>query len=499
MPGHLAVVILAAGKSTRFRSRLTKALHLCCGKPMIEHIFDAALALEPAQLIVVNGTHSAQLAERYAGGYGRGDARHNIHFALQDPPLGTAHALLQAEPLLFSSVSDVLVLTADTPLVTGADLLPLLAARRADTPHALLSGHCDDPTGYGRILRDEADSELVSRIVEEADASAAERLVTEVNSGMYLFARRVFDDLRAAAQQHGASKVKGEYYLPDVVRMAPTAVVQAADFSVLEGVNDRLQLSRADAAMQRRIREQWMRDGVTFILPETSYIGADAVLAPDVEVGPGCVVLGATTVGEGTRLVQGCHLTHCEIGAGCTLHYVRGELATLGDGISAGPFANLRAGTELADGVRIGNFVETKKARVGAGSKLPHLTYVGDATLGSGVNIGAGTIFCNYDGVSKHHTQLGDGVFVGSNSSLQAPLTIGDGAYVAMASAITHDVPADALAIGRAHQVNKPGYAKRKRESGNKAVWVAPARPETGAEASTSDAGRAGATPTEES
>ncbi|MDQ3024319.1 MAG: NTP transferase domain-containing protein, partial [bacterium] len=179
MPGHLAVVILAAGKSTRFKSTLTKALHLCCGKPVIEHIFDAALALEPAQLIVVNGTHSAQLAARYADGHNG----HNVHFALQDPPLGTAHALLQAEPLLFGSVSDVLVLTADTPLVTGADLLPLLAARRSDTPHALLSGHLADPAGYGRILRDEIDGDLVSRIVEEADASEAERMVTEVNSG----------------------------------------------------------------------------------------------------------------------------------------------------------------------------------------------------------------------------------------------------------------------------------------------------------------------------
>jgi bifunctional UDP-N-acetylglucosamine pyrophosphorylase/glucosamine-1-phosphate N-acetyltransferase len=464
MPGHLAVVILAAGKSTRFKSQLTKTLHEVAGKPLVEHVFDAALTLEPAQIVVVYGAHSAQLTARYEGGY-RG---HNVHLALQDPPLGTGHALLQAEPLLFSSVSDLLVLTSDTPLVTGADLLPLLAARRPGTPHALLSGHCADPTGYGRILRDEADVEMVSRIVEESDANEAEKLITEVNSGMYLFGRRVFDDLRESAKVHGASAVKGEYYLPDVVRVAPTAVVQSADFSVLEGVNDRLQLSRADTALQKRIREQWMREGVTFLLPETSYIGADVQLAPDVEVGPGCVLLGATTVGRGTRFVQGCHIQHCEIGAGCTLHYVRAELAKIGDGISAGPFANLRAGTTLHDGVRVGNFVETKKAEVGAGSKLPHLTYVGDATLGAGVNIGAGTIFCNYDGTNKQHTTVGDGVFVGSNSSLQAPLTIGDGAYIAMASAITHDVPADALAVARARQENKDGYAKKLRRKKNK-------------------------------
>jgi bifunctional UDP-N-acetylglucosamine pyrophosphorylase/glucosamine-1-phosphate N-acetyltransferase len=279
----------------------------------------------------------------------------------------------------------------------------------------------------------------------------------------------VFEDLRRAAETLGASAVKNEFYLPDVVRMSPTVVVQAADFSVLEGVNDRSQLSRADTAMQQRIRERWMREGVTFILPETSYIGADVQLSPDVEIGPGNVILGATSIGRGTRLVQGCHIQHCEIGEGCTLHYVRAELAKVGNGISAGPFANLRTGTTLHDGVRVGNFVETKKAEVGRGSKLPHLSYVGDATLGEHVNIGAGTIFCNYDGMNKNHTTIGDNVFVGSNSSLQAPLSIGDNAYVAMASAITHDVPADALAVARARQENKDGYARKIRERNGKA------------------------------
>jgi bifunctional UDP-N-acetylglucosamine pyrophosphorylase/glucosamine-1-phosphate N-acetyltransferase len=207
-----------------------------------------------------------------------------------------------------------------------------------------------------------------------------------------------------------------------------------------------------------------MRAGVTFILPETSYVHSDVNLAADVEVGPQCMLTNATTVARGTRLVQGCHLEGCEVGEDCVLTHLRGQLAVLHRGVTAGPFVNLRPGTVLRTGVRVGNFVETKKADIGAGSKLPHLQYVGDATIGEGVNIGAGTIFCNYDGFNKSHTTIGDGVFIGSNSSLQAPLTIGDGAFVAMGSAITHDVPAGALAVARARQENKEGYAEQIRE-----------------------------------
>jgi bifunctional UDP-N-acetylglucosamine pyrophosphorylase / glucosamine-1-phosphate N-acetyltransferase len=286
MQGNLAVVILAAGKSTRFKSSLTKTLHALCGKPLIEYVFDAALGLGPAQLVVVYGPSTAQLTERYADGY----KGHGVHFVLQDPPLGTGHALLQAENALYANVSDLLVLTADTPLLSTSDLLPLLAARKADTPHAVLSGHIDNPAGYGRVLRSH-DGDRAARIVEDADATDEEKLVTEVNSGMYLFRRDVFDHLRTAADR-GPSAVKGEYYLPDVVSIAPTAVVQAADFNVLQGVNDRYQLAQADALLQARLRERWMRAGVSFILPDTSYIGADVELAPDVEIGPGCMVLG---------------------------------------------------------------------------------------------------------------------------------------------------------------------------------------------------------------
>jgi bifunctional UDP-N-acetylglucosamine pyrophosphorylase/glucosamine-1-phosphate N-acetyltransferase len=460
MHGKLAVVILAAGRSTRFKSSLTKTLHRLCGKPMIEYVFDAALGLEPAQVIVVYGAHSEAVTSSYAAGY-RGT---RVDFVLQDPPLGTGHALLQAEGVLADGIDSLLVMAADTPLLTTDDLLPLFSARSEGRPHAVLTGTTDNPHGYGRVQRDELDGNVVARIIEEADATESERQIGEVNSGIYLFDRGVFDHLRQAAVEVGKSAVKGEYYLPDVVQIALTAAATAPDFEALNGVNDRAALCDADALLQRRIKQRWMREGVTFILPETTYITSDVELAPDIEVGPQCMLTGATTVKSGTRLVQGCALDDTEVGEDCTLTHVRAQLAVLHRGVTAGPWVNLRPGTVLHVGVKVGNFVETKKADVGAGSKLPHLQYVGDATIGEGVNIGAGTIFCNYDGFNKHHITIGEGVFVGSNSSLQAPLTIGDGAFVAMGSAVTHDVPPGALAVGRSHQVNKEGYAHAIRE-----------------------------------
>jgi bifunctional UDP-N-acetylglucosamine pyrophosphorylase / glucosamine-1-phosphate N-acetyltransferase len=460
MDGNLAVVVLAAGHSTRFKSRTTKVLHELCGKPMIEWVLDSVVALKPSQLIVVHGQHNAGLVERYEAGW-KGVP---VQFALQDPPAGTADALLMVRPLLAEDTQRILLLQGDAPLLTPRVLRDFIAAAGAPRfIHAVLTTHLADPSGYGRIQRGEADTARVARIIEQIDCDADEALIREVNTGVYLFDSFVFDHLEQAREELGAHCAKGEYFLPDIVQLAPTLGVCVDDELPVPGVKNRLLLAQAEGILLKRLREHWMREGVTFRLPETVYMHADVQLAPDVEIGPHCVLTNGTTIGSGTTLIQGCYLEDCTIGENCTLLHVRGTEAEIHDGVRAGPYVNLRPGTILREGVKVGNFVETKKADIGARSKLPHLQYIGDATLGEDVNIGAGTIFCNYDGFEKHHTTLGDRVFIGSNSSLSAPLNIGADAYVAMGSAITKDIPAGALGIARARQENKEGYVEKLR------------------------------------
>lgn len=465
MDVKLAVVILAAGKSTRFKSERTKVLHELCGKPMIEWVLDATLALGPSQVLIVYGTHSEHLRDYFTNGftaYHYKGSRYKLHFVLQEPALGTAHALLQCPPHLNENITHLLVMPADAPLVTARHLSRLVAGALHDqTEHAVLTAEAAEPGDLGRVLRKPGDATLVDRIVEAHEANASELAVTEVNTGIYLFNRAVFEHLELAARRIGASATKGEYYLPDVARVAPTQAVLLPQLSMPVGVNDRLQLNQAEYVLLKRIRRRWMRAGVTFHLPETSYIHHDVALAPDVEVGPHCVLTRGTRIGRGTKLIQGCLLEHCLVGENCELRHVRGLESVIEDSVSAGPYVNMRPGTVIHEGVKIGNFVETKNAEVGAGSKLPHLQYVGDATVGRACNIGAGTIFCNYDGVQKKHTVLSDEVFVGSNATLQGGITLGRGAYVAMGSAITKDVPAGALAVARARQENKLDYVRK--------------------------------------
>ncbi len=460
MSGQLACVILAAGRSTRFKSSKSKLLHELAGRPLVEWALDTLLQLDPAQIVIVYGAHSSELTTRYSEGY-RGK---HIDFVLQDPPLGTAHALAQVETVLRPGIDNLVVLPGDAPLMT-VEHLRELSRRKAQLrcDHVVISAEVPNPYGYGRVVRDPDNPDMVAMIVEESDASAEKKLLREINSSMYLFSSDVFEHLRVASELIGRSAVKGEYYLTDVARVSSMGAYMIDDSALIEGLNDRLQLARMDALVQQRLRERWMTEGVSFILPETSYLHSDIQLGQDVVVGPQCYLAHGTSVGEGTVLQQGCHLDACTVGSACNLLHVHAHEAVIGNHVRIGPYANLRPGTVLEDDVRVGNFVETKKAHVGRGSKLPHLSYVGDATIGVGCNIGAGTIFCNYDGINKHHTTLGDGVFVGSNSSLQAPLSIGDGAFVAMASAVTRDVPSGALAVGRARQENKPGYVERLR------------------------------------
>lgn len=465
MDVKLAVVILAAGKSTRFKSEKSKVLHELCGKPMIEWVLDATLALGPSQVLIVYGAHSEGLRDYFANGftaYHYKGSRYKLHFVLQEPALGTAHALLQCPPHLNENITHLLVMPADAPLITARQLSRLVAgALHEQAEHAVLTARTDEPGDLGRVLRRNGETALVDRIVEAHEAGEEELAVTEVNTGIYLFSRRVFEHLELAARRIGASESKGEYYLPDVARVAPTQAVLLRQLSMPVGVNDRVQLDQAEHVLLKRIRRRWMRAGVTFRLPETTYIHNDVALAPDVEVGPHCVLTRGTRIGRGTRLIQGCLLEHCIIGENCELRHVRGLESVVESNVSAGPYVNMRPGTVIHDGVKIGNFVETKNAEVGEGSKLPHLQYIGDATLGRGCNIGAGTIFCNYDGVQKLHTVLADDVFVGSNATLQGGITLGRGSYVAMGSSVTKDVPAGALAVGRARQENKLDYVKK--------------------------------------
>ncbi|MEZ5338273.1 MAG: bifunctional UDP-N-acetylglucosamine diphosphorylase/glucosamine-1-phosphate N-acetyltransferase GlmU [bacterium] len=467
MDVRLAIVILAAGKSTRFHSKKSKLLHTICGQTVIEWVLDAVLPLEPHQVILVHGPHNeAELHDALGDDYSDGEITVPLTYALQHPALGTAHALLQAEPVLAEGTTDIIVLPGDAPLIDDETLRMLFEARdAAGAEHSVLTALMEDPTGYGRILHDgDPENGIIEAIVEEADATEEQRYINEVNSGMYLFSVRVFEQLRKAAESIGKSSVKGEYYLPDIVKMAPTASCMTEDYVSISGINDREQLAWAEQEVLTALRRSWMQAGVTFRMPETVYMHADVKLDEDVEIGPNCVLLNGAEVGRGTVIGPGCVLDNANIGENCTLMHVRALDCDVDDNVTIGPYVNLRPGTHLQDNVKVGNFVETKNAVIGTGSKLPHLQYVGDAELGENVNIGAGTIFCNYDGVNKHRISIGNNVFVGSNSSLQAPLTIGEGAYVAMGSAVTKDVPQDALAVGRARQENKEGYAARLRE-----------------------------------
>ena len=467
MDVRLAVVILAAGKSTRFRSQKSKLLHTLCGQTMIEWVMDAIMPLQPEQVVIVHGPHNAnELMEALGDEYSDGEFSAPLSYAVQHPPLGTAHAVLQAEPLIHVGITDIIVLPGDAPLIDDETLQELFEARNAaGAEHSVLTALMEDPSGYGRVICDgDPEAGIVQEIVEDSEATEEQKAINEVNSGMYLFSANVFDQLRKAAESIGKSKVKGEYYLPDIVKVATTAACLCEDFVSISGINDREQLAWAEEQILIALRRSWMLAGVTFRQPETIYMHADVKLDEDVEIGPGCVLINGTEVGRGTVLGAGCVLDNANIGENCVLLHVRALEADVDNNVSIGPYVNLRPGTHLQDNVKVGNFVETKNASIGKGSKLPHLQYVGDAELAENVNIGAGTIFCNYDGVNKHRILIGSNVFIGSNSSLQAPLEIGEGAYVAMGSAITKDVPPNALAVGRARQENKEGYAVKLRE-----------------------------------
>jgi bifunctional UDP-N-acetylglucosamine pyrophosphorylase/glucosamine-1-phosphate N-acetyltransferase len=431
-------VILAAGEGTRMRSRRPKVLHAIGGRPLISHVLSAVEHMGSEIAVVIGPGHDDVAGEVKARSPGAA-------IFVQGARRGTAHAVLAARDAIARGCDQIVIVFADTPLITSATLVRLRDAAAAGAAVAVLGFRPADPTGYGRLLTE--NGQLVA-IREEKDANPAERAIALCNAGAMALDGRTA--LRILDQIHDRN-AKREFYLTDAVAMARSiglnVVAIETEEDEVRGINTRAQLAEAEAVLQRRLRQQWLDAGVTMVAPDTVFLSADTALAPDVVIEPHVVFGEGVVVEEGAVIRAFSHL----------------EGAHVGKGARVGPFARLRPGTDLAAEVHIGNFVEVKAARIEKGAKANHLAYIGDARVGEGANVGAGTITCNYDGASKHHTAIGKGAFIGSNSALVAPVTIGDRAYVGSGSVITDDVPADALALGRGRQVVKEGWAARLR------------------------------------
>jgi bifunctional UDP-N-acetylglucosamine pyrophosphorylase / glucosamine-1-phosphate N-acetyltransferase len=452
----LSVVVLAAGEGKRFRSALPKSLHPLAGRPLLWHVLAAAAPLKAGRTVVVVGVGAEEVTAA-AKGFDLGPLR----FAVQPEPRGTGDALAIALPQLPRG-GQVLVLYGDAPLVTTPLLERLLDHHRsAQAAATLLTCQLEDPSGYGRVLRD-ADG-AVTGVVEQRDATPEQLAVREVNAGFYVFERRVLDGLAEV----GSDNDQGERYLPDLVPVVlrgggPVAACPGPAEEV-RGVNDRAELAAAGAALRRRLLDRLLRAGVTVVDPATTFVDVDVEVGADTVLEPLTFLEAGTRVGARCRLGPNARLVACTVEEEASVTQSLAVQAHVGRGAAVGPFAYLRPGAELGPGSKVGTFVEVKRSTVGPGSKVPHLTYVGDADIGARVNVGAGTVFVNYDGTDKHRTSVGDGAFIGSDTMLVAPLTVGDGAQTAAGSTITKDVPPDALAIERSEQRTIKGWAARRR------------------------------------
>lgn len=441
MPLSCLAVVLAAGEGTRMRSALPKVLHPVGGRPMLDHAIASAVAAGVDSIAVVVGAGAEIVTSHLA----RTTPEASVH--LQTERLGTAHAVLAARPALDAAEGDVIVLYGDTPLVRPDTIRALRERLRAGADLAVLGFEATDPTGYGRLV---TDGGRLLRIVEEKDADAATRAIRLSNSGIMAFGKGLLPGLLDAI---GNANAKGEYYLTDVAEVAAgrglVAAVVVGPEAEFAGVNDRAQLAAVEATFQARMRAAALAGGATLTAPETVFFSHDTRLGRDVTVEPNVIFGPGVTVADGVTIRGFSHL----------------EGTTIAVGATVGPFARLRPGAEIGAEAHIGNFVEIKNASIATGAKINHLSYVGDATVGAKANVGAGTITCNYDGVFKHRTEIGAGSFIGSNSTLVAPVSIGDGGYTAAGSVITEDVPADAMGFGRARQVVKEGFARATRDA----------------------------------
>jgi bifunctional UDP-N-acetylglucosamine pyrophosphorylase / glucosamine-1-phosphate N-acetyltransferase len=452
------VVVLAAGKGTRMRSAMPKVLHAAGGRALIEHALRAAASLSPASIVVIVG-HQADLLKDALG------KRLGLSFAVQEPQLGTGHALLQAEPLLKGATGTLVLLSGDVPLLRTATLTRLVDTHRARNAAAtVLTAVVADPAGYGRIVREDGQ---IAAIVEHKDASAAQREIREINSGVYAFE---IAPLFGALRDIGASNAQGEYYLPDLVtiyrnRGLTVETVTLEDCREILGVNARKELAEVGSILQERKNDELMAAGVTLVDPASAFIGPDVTIGVDSVIQPHVYLEGSTRIGARCLIHSGVRIVNSVIDDGAIINNFCVIIDShISRDAQVGPFAHLRPHSDVGVEARVGNFVELKKTSLGRGSKAQHLSYLGDATIGEKVNIGAGTITCNYDGTTKSPTVIEDGAFIGSDTQLIAPVRVGQGAYVAAGSSITSDVPADALAISRGKQLNKPGWAAKRRK-----------------------------------
>ena len=433
-------VVLAAGEGTRMRSRLPKVLHPVAGQSMLAHVLAATPQGDDARLAVVIGPDREKVADEVLR------LRPDAKIFVQSERLGTAHAVLAARDAIAVGADDLLVVFGDTPLISAETFSRLRAPLRGGAALAVLGFRAADPTGYGRLL---IEGGHLTAIREQADASAEERKITLCNAGVMAFdgcaALEILDGI-------GNANAKGEYYLVDAVgivrqRGGDAVVIETSEDEV-RGINTKAQLAEAESVMQARLRRAALEAGVTLIAPDTVYLAADTTFGQDVTIEPFVVIGPGVSIADGAVIHSFCHIVHCSIGRNAQV----------------GPYARIRPGTSLGEGAKIGNFVEAKASTLGAGVKVNHLSYIGDTEIGPNTNVGAGTITCNYDGFGKHKTTIGKGVFVGTNTSLVAPIKVGDGAYIGSGSVITRDVPADAMAVERGTQNNREGGATRYRE-----------------------------------
>ncbi len=464
----LAAIVLAAGQGTRMRSKLAKVLHPVCGRPMVLYAADLAESLAKGHIAVVVGHQAEQVKDLLAD--------RKVDLVVQTRRLGTGHAVTQAQTAFQSRGGNgwggrrFVILSGDTPLLTEATVRALLTLHeRERATVTLLTAHLDRPAGYGRIVRGR--DGLVWKIVEDKDATPAERRLTEVNAGTYIVEGEFLFPALAALKP---SNVQKEYYLTDIVAAAirqgkRVAAYIAADSVEALGINTRAELAEAERILRARVRQRLMDAGATFLAPETSFVDAEVRIGRDTVIHPHTTLEGRTIIGEDCVIRSHSRLVESVLGDGVTvLDGCVIEGSRLEEQCTVGPFAHLRPGTVVRPHAKVGNFVELKHTELGQGSKANHLSYLGDTRVGKRVNVGAGTITCNYDGVNKHQTVIGDDVFVGSDVSIVAPVTIGRGAVIGAGSVVTQDVPADALALGRARQVVKPGWVKGWREKAKK-------------------------------
>lgn len=451
----MVAVILAAGKGTRMRSKLPKVLHKVGGKPMLEHVMTAAETAGADKSIVVVGFESEQVAE-FIGT--------RAQIAVQAEQLGTGHAVMQTADLLKDFSGTVMIICGDTPLLDGCELKKFYLEHQASGAAAtVLTAIMDNPAGYGRILRDAEDH--VIGIVEEKDANPAQKAICEINTGIYCIeAPLLFEALAGLT----CDNAQGEYYLTDVLSKINemgkfVGGVCTADSDMIMGINSRHQLAEAEAIMRQRILDKLMDQGVTIMDPASTFIEGNVEIGQDTIIYPFTWLEGSTKIGADSIIGPNVRLTNVVVGNSTNLQFVYGHDCIVGSGVTVGPYVHLRPATVISDEVKIGNFVEVKNSNIGRGSKLPHLSYIGDSDIGERVNMGCGTITVNYDGKKKHRTVVEDDAFVGCNSNLVAPVTVGAGSYIGAGSTVTKDVPPDDLGVARARQTNIKGWAAKYR------------------------------------